>query len=108
MNKKYGRLGSNLGGQRVWVRKHAGIADDASEGPRAARSDVQGHHRALAEPNQRKPIVRQAIVSQLGVEVGIQHWRRLADTRGPAANTEVLQRPPLIASWRSWAGLRRV
>ena len=49
----------------------------------AAQPDMQRHHGALAEADQRQRRRRQVAASELGVEEALEHRRRLADA-GPA------------------------
>ena len=57
--------------------QHAGIADDRGGRDRATQPDVQRHHRALAEADERERRRRQLAAGEFGVEELLEHGRRL-------------------------------
>src|SRR5580700_1721872 len=58
------------------VDQRTGEADDAGDLPLAPRTDVEGHHRSLAEAHQRQAIVGEAVTGELGADERVEDGRR--------------------------------
>src|SRR5260370_3938956 len=92
-------MGIGGGGQQY------GRADDRERRRRAAQPHMQGHHRTLAEADERERRGRQIAALELGVEEACKDGRRLVDT-GPAfIGIAEGEREPLPANRRLAAGL---
>ena len=67
--RRVGRQWLHLGA----ARQHAGIAHDRRRLDRALETDMQRHHRALAEADECEPVGRQLQTRQLRIEKGVEH-----------------------------------
>ena len=84
VNKQHRRARFYLGGKGFGFavgRQHqkAGVADDRRRRHRAAQTDMQRHHGALAETDQSERRSRQPMAAKLGVEKPLQLRRGLVD-----------------------------
>ena len=93
-----------IGGQY----EHSRITDDRRRGGRAAKPDMQRHHRPLAEADKREPLRRQRMTRQLRVKKRIQHGCRLIDALPALVGVAEGEREPLASDRRLRAGLRRM
>ena len=74
----------------------------------AAQRDVQRHHGALREADQRELAVAEPVARELGVEAGVEHRRARPHAGQQRRRAAVAQREPLPAEGRHVAGLGRV
>ncbi len=77
--------------------QHAGIAQDRGRRPLAAKSDMQRHHGALAEADERQLALVEAGAGELAVEERIERRASLGDTAPAFAGVAHRQRKPLSA-----------
>src|SRR6516165_19973 len=113
MDEENRRAGFDLGGKFFGIDvgrqyQQSGIADDRHRGSRAAQSDMQRHHRALAEADQRQRGWRQLVPGELGIEKAFEHRRCFVDTDPALIRIAKGQREPLPADRRLTARLGRV
>ena len=80
----------------------------AAGGAARRRPDMQRHHGALAEADQRQRRRRQLAARQFGVEECIERGRRLVDADPALVGIAERQREPLPADRRLAAGLGRM
>ena len=107
MHQKNRRLAGGLC-QMLWSYQNAGIAENRRRRCCAAKADMQGHHRALAEADQRQTVMVEAQSIKLRIEKRVERRpcsRHPAPTLGRIAHRE---RKPLSAHWRHAARLWRV
>ena len=108
MDEQHRRPLLQLRRQVLRPREQPRIADDAGNGVRPARADMQRHHRALAEADQREAVVGEAEAASSA--------SRKASSAGAADDTPCAQqmrvgagkREPLAADRRLAAGLGRM
>ena len=86
----------------------AGIADDRRRRLQPARRDLQHHHRALAEADQREVGIGKPMRRELGIEKGVELRRRGAGARPVLVRIAHGQAEPLVARRIPVAGIRRV
>jgi len=113
MDEENRRAGFDLGGKFFGIEvgrqyQQSGIADDRHRGSRAAQTDMQRHHRALAEADQRQRGWRQLVPGELGIEKAFEHRRGFVDTDPALIRIAKGQREPLPANRRLTARLGRV
>ena len=108
MGQQHRRPRLDLGLEHVRSRQHAREADDAGERLGAAQADMQGHHRALREADQRRLAFVEPVLGHLLIEEGIDVGRRAAHAGQGQLGIEARDREPLVAEGISLAGLRRV
>src|SRR5687768_3540583 len=65
MDEQHRRLGPEVCSQPRRISQHAGISDDASELTFAARTDMECHHRSLAEADECESNFGKAIARKL-------------------------------------------
>src|SRR5580704_13349176 len=82
--QEHRRARFDLGGKRVKLalRRHhqqARISDDCRRCDGAAQADMQSHHRALAEADERERLRWQPMTRQLGIDEALQYRGRFVD-----------------------------
>ena len=105
---RIGGFCTGAGFQRRRVGEQAGKAEDAGELPLPLRADVQRHHRALAEADQRAGAFVEVVALKLGVEKGVERRARPRDAARELARVAHRQRKPLPPHRRAWAKLGRI
>jgi len=100
-----------IGRQRLHLRaarQHAGITDDRSRLHRASQTDMQRHHRTLAEANERQAIGGKFKAREFGIEKVVERGRRGFDSLLHLTGIEPGDCEPLKARRRTSAALRRI
>ena len=88
MRQQHRRPRLDLVPEHVRPRQHAGEADDAGERLGAAQADMQRHHRALREADQRRLALVEPVLGHRLVEEGVDERRRAAHAgQRPAAGS---------------------
>jgi hypothetical protein len=90
------------------ARKPAGIANDCCRRRRQSKADVQGHHRTLAEADEREPVRRQRQALEFGIEKREERGFRHLDTTPIFGGVAHGQREPLPARLAQCDRHRRV
>src|SRR6202167_3331801 len=113
--KERGRPRLELGGKRVRLalRRHdqqPRISDDCRRCDGAAQADMQSHHRALAEADERERLRWQPMTRQLGIDEALQYRGRFVDADPALIWIAKGQSKPLASDRRlpaSFRGVRR-
>lgn len=108
MDQKHRRPLDRLSLQSSGVGQQAGIPQDPGEGPFTLRSDVERHHGALAEADERTSAVLKAVALQLRIEKAVELRPRRRYAPCEFMRIAHRQREPLPAQGRAGARLRRV
>ena len=94
--------------QHIRPGQHAGEADDAGEWLGAAQADMQRHHRALREADQRGLALVEPVLGHRLVEEGIDERRGAAHAGQRERRIEARDAEPLVAHRIALAGIGRV
>src|ERR1700733_8464985 len=105
----------DLGGKgvKLALRRHhqqARISDDCRRCAGAAQADMQSHHRALAEADERERLRWQPMTRQLGIDEALQYRGRFVDADPALIWIAKGQSKPLASDRRlpaSFRGVRR-
>ncbi len=106
--QQHGRAAFEFGGDVLGIDQFAGIADHTCNRLCAAQGDVDGHHGALAETDQREVAVIELEAFKFGIEVGVDQLGSAVVTGFELLGPLVHETVPLAAHGVLIAGIRRV
>lgn len=114
VDEQYRRSAANFNGEDSRVaffrrHKHPGVADDRRRSDRPTQADMQGHHGALAEPDQRERGRRKIMPFQFSVEKAIENRGSGIDADPTFVRVTKCEGKPFTANrrlatraWRVW------
>lgn len=108
MHQQYGRKSFGIVLKMLRPHQHTRIPENRSRADSPSKSDVQSHHRSLAEPHQSKVIRRNRVPLQLCIEKGFQLGTGLRNPTPTLVRVSERKTKPLPAHGSPCAGLRRM